>query len=95
MYNNDIKRQNVTWLSQWHENASEACFEKCVENNELTFMSVQEGMCLRNCVIKLNYMIPELERRLRSSPWHDEFKKYRDYKESKGYKEPLPEKTWK
>ena len=32
----------------------ENCFNACAKPNDLTFLTIQEGMCLRNCITKFS-----------------------------------------
>ena len=60
----------------------------CEQNNDLTFMSIPEGKCMRNCVVKLNNLTPAINRKLMGSSMMESAQEYLDYKLSKGYKEP-------
>ena len=61
---NDVDNFRINQLTQWAQASHEACFDLCEQNNELTFMSIEEGSCMRNCVSKLNFMTPYLNKRL-------------------------------
>lgn len=42
----------------------ENCFEACGDKAELPFLSVQEGLCFRNCITKFSVFYPTLRRNL-------------------------------
>ena len=51
----------------WAEAAHDGCFEKCATDNDLTFLSIQEAKCFRNCIAKYSYFYPSLSFNLRDS----------------------------
>ena len=84
-----MNRAKQIKTTQWMEAAQEGCFDACEQPNELTFLSIPEGICLRNCVTKLNYLMPMLDRRVQNSSWIEEYERLQDYRKSKGYLNPL------
>ena len=50
----------MTSLTSFMMNANFACYDKCNTVNDLTFMSIKEGKCYRNCISKLNYYMPTI-----------------------------------
>ena len=60
----DKKRVETTALTQWIENGHEGCLNACSVDNELTFLSIHEGRCFRNCLLKLNHIWPSLKENL-------------------------------
>ena len=46
------------------EQTHEACFNMCATPNDLTFLSIGEGKCLRNCFTKTGYMMPAVQKSL-------------------------------
>ena len=83
-----LHRHTVNGI-QFLYNAHEGCFDLCEQTNSLTFMSVNEGMCMRNCVQKLNGMLPVLTRRLGDCTYTQEKQRFDEYRESKGYADPM------
>lgn len=50
------------------------CFDICDKQTELPFLSVQEGLCFRNCISKFSVFYPTLGRNLE----HADFRFYND-----------------
>ena len=44
------------------EHTQDACYDMCEQDNNLTFLGIQEGKCFRNCVTKIGYMVPALQK---------------------------------
>ena len=57
---NDVKRERMHLLTTFYTNMQDACFDKCAEDNDFTFLSIREGKCFRNCVTKASYYYPTL-----------------------------------
>ncbi len=62
---------NNILMTQWTQTTHEACFDLCEQNNDMTIMSIEEGMCMRNCVMKVNSITPFLFKKLKDSSWSD------------------------
>ena len=41
-------------------NLHEQCYVKCSERQDLPYLSMQEGLCFRNCLNKFNNWYPRL-----------------------------------
>ena len=39
----------------------EGCYTKCATKSDLMFLTVQEGLCFRNCLNKFNNWYPRLD----------------------------------
>ena len=63
----DAQREKMHMVTSLYSNVHEACFDKCAVNNELTFMSVNEGKCFRNCITKFSYWHPTLGQNLKDA----------------------------
>ena len=50
-------------MASFFENAQDACYDMCSNNkSELTFLNIKEGKCLRNCVMKIGYLMPAVQK---------------------------------
>ena len=47
----------------------EGCFTKCAQKTDLMFLTVQEGLCFRNCLNKFNNWYPRLEEQTRDAAY--------------------------
>ena len=56
----DLRRERYHSMATFTMNTHDACYDTCAEDNELTFLSVPEGKCYRNCVTKISYLHPIL-----------------------------------
>ena len=64
----DITRQKCTAGATLFEQTHEACYNLCADNgNDMAFMSIGEGKCLRNCFTKTGYVFPAVQKSLRQS----------------------------
>ena len=70
-------------------NVHDACYDKCATNNDLTFMSVQEGKAFRNCITKFSYWYPTLGTNLKDASFRLQDKMTEDIKRKNG--EPIPD----
>ena len=71
----DQYRQKSDLLGHFSEVLHENCFEACATKApELPFLSVQEGLCFRNCVTKFSVFYPTLQVSLQNS----DFRHYED-----------------
>ena len=61
-------------LTTLYENVHDSCYEKCAQNNDLTFMSIHEGKCFRNCLTKFSYFYPTLKANLMDASFRDQDK---------------------
>ena len=64
---NDMRRQRLHMLTTMAENLHDSCYEMCTEPNDLTFLSLQEGKCFRNCFTKFNYFQPSMTKNIRDT----------------------------
>ena len=60
-------------LTTFFTRVQDACYDKCDTHNDLTFLTIQEGKCFRNCITKMNYYYPTLQTNLRDASY-----KYQD-----------------
>ena len=59
----DVRRQRLTNMASFYEHAQDACFDLCEDKkSDLTFLSIKEGKCLRNCVMKIGYLMPAVQK---------------------------------
>ncbi len=42
------------------KNLHDQCFVKCSNKNDLSYLTMQEGLCFRNCLNKFNNWYPRL-----------------------------------
>ena len=61
---NDLTRERLHLLTSFYSSMHDACFDKCSSNNDLTFLSIQEGRCFRNCLTKVSYYYPTIKTNL-------------------------------
>lgn len=47
----------------------EACFTKCATKKDITYLTMQEGLCFRNCMNKFNNWYPRLEENTRGAAY--------------------------
>ena len=43
------------------ENLHEGCYLKCSTKKDVTYLTMQEGLCFRNCLNKFNSWYPRLQ----------------------------------
>jgi hypothetical protein len=55
---------------------NDRCFEVCEKPTDLPFLSVQEGLCYRNCISKFSVFYPTLGRNLKHADFHYSRQKY-------------------
>ena len=84
---NDHKRFRMTDTTHWLESAHNACFDVCEQNNELTFLSIQEGKCFRNCISKLNFLTPHFGKQYIGTAFEQRWNDYREARADAGYPE--------
>ncbi len=61
----DQYRQKSEAIHSLSESLQENCFDICATKApELPFLSVQEGLCFRNCINKFNVFYPTLKQNL-------------------------------
>ena len=65
----DMRRERFHSMSSLFEQVHDACFDQCRTDNDLTFLSVKEGRCYRNCVTKISYFQPSLAGNLRGTAY--------------------------
>ena len=82
---NDGTRMLVTANTQWMEAAHGGCLELCEQNNDLTFLSISEGKCFRNCLSKLNFLTPTFQISYINSGYHMKYNEYKAEREEMGY----------
>ena len=85
---NDLQRVRVTTEAQWNHAATQGCYDVCQQENELAFLSIQEGRCFRNCISKLSFFYPSLNKSLVGSGYQNTEQELEEYRNSKGYFTP-------
>ena len=67
----DQYRLKADSLGAMSEALHSNCFELCATRApELPFLSVQEGLCFRNCLTKFSVFYPTLKQNLESADYH-------------------------
>lgn len=60
----DLRAKNLASLT---EHLHDACFNQCGKRDDVPFMTVQEGLCYRNCVTKFSVWYPTLGENIKDS----------------------------
>lgn len=64
---NDVRRQLYTRLASFYDNQHYSCLSQCETASDLTFLTLREGKCYRNCVTKSMYLYKSLGLRAKDS----------------------------
>ena len=64
---NDSTRERLHLMTSFYTSMHDACYDKCAQNNDLTFLSIQEGKCFRNCLTKVSYYYPTIQTNLQGA----------------------------
>ena len=59
---NDVLRERFTLMTSMIDKTQDVCYDMCQEENDLTFLSIKEAKCFRNCVTKIGYLVPALQK---------------------------------
>ena len=51
------------------QNLHGQCFTKCSAKKDITYLTMQEGLCFRNCLNKFNSWYPRLEEHTRDAAY--------------------------
>lgn len=70
-------------LGHMAEALHENCFEICGNKSELPFLSVQEGLCFRNCMTKFAVFYPTLRQNLDHADFRHYQQSYLDNEQKK------------
>lgn len=66
----DQYRGNAEVLEAMAESLHSNCYEACgQQSNDLTFLSLSEGLCFRNCLTKFGVFFPTLRQNLQSAEY--------------------------
>lgn len=57
----------VANLASWTKHSSEGCFKVCTQRTDVPFLTVQEGLCFRNCLTKFAVYLPEFNRAMKDT----------------------------
>ena len=63
----DIMRERMTMMTSMVEHTQDVCYDMCAQDNDLTFLSIKEARCFRNCVTKTGYLMPALQKSFRQA----------------------------
>ena len=58
-------------LTTMYSSFQDACYEKCAEDNDLTYLSIREGKAFRNCITKVSYFYPTLKTNLQDASFRE------------------------
>ena len=58
----DVRREKLTLAASFMEHTHDRCFDMCEQANDLTFLSIPEGKCFRNCITKIGYLLPAVHK---------------------------------
>ena len=83
-----MTRERLHMLTSLYENVHDACYDKCAQSNDLTFMSIQEGKCFRNCITKFSYFYPSLTANLKDASFREQDKLTEDLLKNAGVMTP-------
>ena len=69
MRNEDYWHNYLTKHQHTMDNLHTACFKKCATIWDMTFLSMEEGVCYRNCVHKFGNFYARYEALSREAPY--------------------------
>eukprot|EP00356_Strombidium_inclinatum_P002769 CAMPEP_0170479322 /NCGR_PEP_ID=MMETSP0208-20121228/605_1 /TAXON_ID=197538 /ORGANISM="Strombidium inclinatum, Strain S3" /LENGTH=92 /DNA_ID=CAMNT_0010751693 /DNA_START=151 /DNA_END=429 /DNA_ORIENTATION=+ len=78
----DMRRERYHHLSSYFQHVHDACFMKCADSNNLNYLSIDEGVCFRNCITKVGYFMPTMPYNMEGSGFQSVEEEIRGAKES-------------
>ena len=78
----------MTLLTSMYQQLQGQCFKKCVDDNDVAFMTINEGKCFRNCMTKMSYFHPTLRRNLEGARFYELDAETKAKREELGVPEP-------
>ena len=85
---NDVRREKIHLFNSLMQQAYFSCYDSCKENNELTYLSIKEGKCFRNCITKVGYFYPTLNFNLRDASYRTQQELSEDIRRDLGRPSP-------
>ena len=75
----DLYQMKVANHSSFAKHTMQGCYKKCVEREDVPFLTVPEGLCFRNCITKMAVFMPTLRENMENTQASHLAQQYSDH----------------